>query len=143
MPGPYPEVIRGSGAGDTLYTNSTLALDGKTGKLKWWQRWQAICYSGSVNTAGGLTFVGHYGTGDGSKGDGYLAAVDTKTGKELWKSATMPHPVASAPVTYTGGGKQYVTVQVGGAAHNDVTRPFGSLDARRNRGDLIYSFVLP
>jgi PQQ-dependent dehydrogenase (methanol/ethanol family) len=36
MPGPYPEVIRGSGAGDTLYTNSTLALDGKTGKLKWY-----------------------------------------------------------------------------------------------------------
>ena len=119
------------------------ALNLETGKLKWWQRWQAICYSGSVNTAGGLTFVGHYGTGDGSKGDGYLAAVDTKTGKELWKSATMPHPVASAPVTYTVGGKQYVTVQVGGAAHNDVTRPFGSLDARRNRGDLIYSFVLP
>ncbi len=36
MPGPYPEVIRGSGQGDTLYTNSTLAIDGKTGKLKWY-----------------------------------------------------------------------------------------------------------
>ena len=36
MPGPYPEVIRGSGAGDTLYTNSTLAFDAKTGKLKWY-----------------------------------------------------------------------------------------------------------
>ena len=36
MPGPYPEVIRGSGSGDVLYTNSTLALDAKTGKLKWY-----------------------------------------------------------------------------------------------------------
>jgi PQQ-dependent dehydrogenase (methanol/ethanol family) len=36
MPGPYPEVIRGSGTGDTLYTNSTLAFDAKTGKLKWY-----------------------------------------------------------------------------------------------------------
>ena len=135
------------GVGDGSTPNSNFgnfaALNLETGKLKWWQRWQAICYSGSMNTAGGLTFVGHYGTADGSKGDGYLAAVDTKTGKELWKSATMPYPVAAAPVTYTVGGKQYVTVQVGGAAHNDVTRPYGLLDARRVRGDYVYTFVLP
>lgn len=36
MPGPYAEIIRGSGSGDVLYTNSTLALDAKTGKLKWY-----------------------------------------------------------------------------------------------------------
>ena len=133
------------GDGSTPMSNSGnfAALNVETGKLQFWQHWQAICYSGSMNTAGGLTFVGHYGTGDGSKGDGYLAAVDTKTGKELWKSATMPYPVAAAPVTYTVGGKQYVTVQVGGAGHNDVTRPYGLLDARRVRGDYVYTFVLP
>ena len=131
--------------GSTPISNSGnfTALNVETGKLKWWQKWDAICYSGSVNTAGGVTFVGHYGTGNGSKGDGYLAAVDTKTGKELWKSATMPYPVASAPITYTVGGKQYVTVEVGGAAHNDVTRPFGLTDSRRVRGDYVYTFVLP
>lgn len=36
MPAPYAELIRGSGAGDTLYTNSTLALDADTGELKWY-----------------------------------------------------------------------------------------------------------
>jgi alcohol dehydrogenase (cytochrome c) len=36
MPGPYSELIRGSGDGSVLYTNSTLALDINTGKLKWY-----------------------------------------------------------------------------------------------------------
>ena len=55
----------------------------------------------------------------------------------------MPYPVAAAPITYAVGGKQYVTVQVGGAAHNDTTRPFGLTDPRRVRGDYVYTFVLP
>ncbi|WP_172123111.1 MULTISPECIES: PQQ-binding-like beta-propeller repeat protein [unclassified Devosia] len=36
MPGPYAELIRGSGDGNVLYTNSTLALDADTGELKWY-----------------------------------------------------------------------------------------------------------
>ncbi|WP_354059441.1 PQQ-binding-like beta-propeller repeat protein [Devosia sp. 2618] len=36
MPVPYTEVTRGTGDGDTLYTNSTLALDADTGELKWY-----------------------------------------------------------------------------------------------------------
>ena len=90
-----------------------------------------------------MTFVGHFGTGDGSKGDGYLEAMDTKTGKSLWKSPPMPYPASAAPITYSVDGKQYVTVEVGGSGHNDVTRPFGLLDSRRVRGDYVYTFVLP
>ena len=37
----------------------------------------------------------------------------------------MAAPVAAAPVTYTVGGKQYVSVAVGGQSHNDVSRPLG------------------
>ena len=55
----------------------------------------------------------------------------------------MPYPVAAAPIVYSVGGKEYVTVEVGGAAHNDVTRPFGLLDPRRVRGDYVYTFALP
>ena len=33
-PSPYPEVVRG-GTGDVKWTNSTLAIDNSTGKLKW------------------------------------------------------------------------------------------------------------
>ncbi|WP_116652980.1 pyrroloquinoline quinone-dependent dehydrogenase [Pelagibacterium sediminicola] len=36
MPAPYAALVRGSEDGDTLYTNSTLALDADTGELKWY-----------------------------------------------------------------------------------------------------------
>jgi quinohemoprotein ethanol dehydrogenase len=132
----------GDGSTPLSNTGNFTSLNVETGKYTFHQHWPAICYSGSVNTAGGVTFVGHYGTGNGSKGDGYLEAVNTKTGASLWTSPTMPYPVASAPITYTVNGKQYVTVEVGGAGHNDVTRPFGLLDPRRVRGDYVYTFAL-
>lgn len=136
---------RGVSDGSTPISNSGnfASLKLETGRLAWHQHWREICYSGSVNTAGGVTFVGHAGTGDGSKGDGYLEAVNTKTGASLWKSPPMPYPAVSAPITYSVDGKQYVTIEVGGAAHNDVSRPFGLLDPRRVRGDYVYTFVLP
>jgi quinohemoprotein ethanol dehydrogenase len=134
----------GVGDGSTPISNSGnfTSLNVETGKYTFHQHWPAICYSGSANTAGGITFVGHFGTGDGSKGDGYLEAVDTKTGASLWKSAPMPYPVAAAPIVYSVNGKEFVTVEVGGAGHNDVTRPFGLLDPRRVRGDYVYTFAL-
>jgi quinohemoprotein ethanol dehydrogenase len=134
----------GVGDGSTPISNSGnfTSLNVETGKYTFHQHWPAICYSGSANTAGGVTFVGHYGSGDGSKGDGYLEAVDTKTGKSLWVSPNMPYPVAAAPITYMVNGKQFVTVEVGGAGHNDVTRPNGLLDPRRVRGDYVYTFAL-
>jgi quinohemoprotein ethanol dehydrogenase len=132
----------GDGSTAISNTGNFTSLNVQTGKYTFHQHWPAICYSGSVNTAGGVTFVGHFGTGDGSKGDGYLEAVNTKTGASLWTSPLMPYPVASAPITYTVNGKQFVTVEVGGAGHNDVTRPFGLLDPRRVRGDYVYTFAL-
>jgi alcohol dehydrogenase (cytochrome c) len=119
------------------------ALNVETGKFTWHQHWSAICYSGSANTAGGITFVGHFGTGNGSAGDGYLEAVNTKTGQSLWTSPTMPYPVSAAPIVYSVNGKEYVTVEDGGSGHNDVTRPYGLLDPRRVRGDYVYTFALP
>jgi quinohemoprotein ethanol dehydrogenase len=123
-------------------TGNFTSLNVQTGKYTYHQHWTAICYSGSATTAGGVTFVGHFGTGDGSKGDGYLEAVDSKTGASLWKSPTMPYPVAAAPIVYSVGGKEYVTVEVGGAGHNDVTRPNGLLSPVRVRGDYVYTFAL-
>lgn len=123
-------------------TGNFTSLNVLTGKYTYHQHWPAICYSGSATTAGGVTFVGHFGTGNGSNGDGYLEAVDSKTGKSLWTSPSMPYPVAAAPIVYTVGGKEYVTVEVGGAGHNDVTRPQGLLSPVRVRGDYVYTFAL-
>jgi PQQ-dependent dehydrogenase (methanol/ethanol family) len=131
------------GSPPTSNTGNFSALNVLTGKLIFHQHWPAICYSGSANTASGITFVGHYGSGNGSDGKGWLEAVDTKTGASLWNSPAMNYPVSAAPVTYTVAGKQYVSVEVGGAGHNDVTRPLGLTNPARLRGDDIYTFVLP
>lgn len=138
------------GTGDTSTSNwgNFSAFDVTTGKLSgpgaWHQRWDAPCYSGSMNTASGLTFIGHLGQQPNAQdGKGYLEAVDTKTGASLWKSPPMDAPVGAAPVTYSVNGKQYVSVAVGGQSHNDVSRPFGLTDPRRLRNDSVYAYVLP
>lgn len=131
--------------GDTSTSNSGnfSALKVTTGKLTWHQHWPSPCYSGSLNTASGITFIGWLGVGNAQDGKGFLEAVDTKTGASLWKSPLMTAPVGAAPVTYTVGGKQYVSVAVGGQSHNDVSRPKGLTNPARLRDDSIYTFVLP
>jgi quinohemoprotein ethanol dehydrogenase len=138
------------GTGDTSTSNwgNFTALDVTTGKYTtpnaWHQKWDAPCYSGSMNTASGLTFIGHLGQQPNAQdGLGYLEAVNTKTGASLWKSGAMDAPVGAAPVTYTVNGKQYISVAVGGQSHNDVSRPFGLTDPRRLRNDSIYTYALP
>jgi quinohemoprotein ethanol dehydrogenase len=113
------------------------------GKWHWHQHWTAPCYSGSVSTASGLTFVGHLGQGDAKNGAGYLAAVNTKTGAELWQSPLMDAPAAAPGVTYSVNGKQYVSVVVGGESHNDPTRPNPAVPSQRVRGDSVYTYALP
>ncbi len=127
----------------TANTGNFSALNVTTGKLAWHQHWAAPCYSGSMNTASGITFIGHLGDGNAQDGHGYLEAVDTATGASLWKSPPMSAPVGAAPVTYTVNGKQYVSVAVGGQAHNDVSRPLGLTNPARLRDDAIYTFALP
>jgi quinohemoprotein ethanol dehydrogenase len=112
------------------------------GKFAWHQTWLAPCYSGTVDTASGLTFVGHLGQGTAQNGLGYLAAVNTKTGAELWESPLMDAPAAAPPITYSVNGTQYVTEVVGGEGHNDPTRPNPAVPNQRVRGDSVYSFTL-
>jgi quinohemoprotein ethanol dehydrogenase len=119
------------------------ALNTETNTLAWHQKWQTPCYSGTVNTATGLTFVGHIGPGNGRTGHGYLQAVDTKTGTSLWSSPTMDAPATAPPITYSVNGHQYVSILVGGQAHDDPTRPAGLTSPVRLRGDSIYTFALP
>ena len=112
------------------------------GKWNWHQIWLAPCYSGTANTASGLTFVGHLGQGTAQNGQGYLAAVDTKTGHELWESGLMDAPAASPPITYEVNGVQYVSIIAGGESHNDPTRPNPAVPSARVRGDSVYTFAL-
>ena len=141
--GGYGAARLSQGDTSTSNTGNFSALNVETGKLAWHQHWPSPCYSGSVNTASGITFVGWLGTGNAQDGKGFLEAQDTKTGQSLWKSPLMTAPVGAAPVTYTVNGKQYVSVAVGGQSHNDVSRPLGLTNPARLRDDAIYTFALP
>ncbi len=141
--GGYGSARLGVGDTSTANTGNFSALNVETGKLKWHQHWPAPCYSGSLNTAAGITFIGWLGQGNAQDGKGFLEAQDSATGASLWKSPLMTAPVGAAPVTYSVGGKQYVSVAVGGQSHNDVSRPLGLTNPARLRDDSIYTFVLP
>lgn len=67
---------------------------------------------GPTSTASGLIFFA--GTQDN-----YLRALDSATGKELWR-ARLPIGAVAAPLIYTSPktGKEYVVISAGGASHS-------------------------
>ena len=81
-----------------------IAWDAKTGKIAWSNKEQFSVWSGALSTAGGVVFYGTL--------EGYLKAVDAKTGKELYKFKT-PSGIIGNVMTYEQGGKQYIAVLSG------------------------------
>jgi PQQ-dependent dehydrogenase (methanol/ethanol family) len=81
-----------------------IAWDGKTGKIVWSNKEQFSVWSGALSTAGGVVFYGTL--------EGYLKAVDAKTGKELYKFKT-PSGIIGNVMTYEHRGKQFVAVMSG------------------------------
>jgi lanthanide-dependent methanol dehydrogenase len=103
-----------------------IAWDGVNGNIVWSDREQFSVWSGALVTAGGVVFYGTL--------EGYLKAVDAKTGTELFKHKTASGIVGNV-MTYERGGKQYVAVLsgVGGWAGiglaAGLTRPTDGLGA--------------
>jgi lanthanide-dependent methanol dehydrogenase len=81
-----------------------IAWDASTGKAAWTIKEQFSAWSGALATAGGVVFYGTL--------EGYLKAVDAKSGKELYKFKT-PSGIIGNVMTYEHGGKQYVAVLSG------------------------------
>ncbi len=81
-----------------------IAWDAKTGKIVWSDKELFSVWSGALATAGGVVFYGTL--------EGYLKAVDAKTGKELYKFKT-PSGIIGNVMTYENRGKQYVAVLSG------------------------------
>jgi len=79
------------------------ALDPATGKRVWEypMTGSGRMWTGTVSTAGGVLF-----TGDD---DGYMVALDAKTGKHLWHF-NMGELLTASPITYEVDGKQYVAI---------------------------------
>jgi PQQ-dependent dehydrogenase (methanol/ethanol family) len=81
-----------------------IAWDAREGKIAWSNKEQFSVWSGALATAGDVVFYGTL--------EGYLKAVDAKTGKELYKFKT-PSGIIGNVMTYTHKGKQHVAVLSG------------------------------
>jgi glucose dehydrogenase len=81
-----------------------IAWDATTGKIKWSISEPFSAWSGALATAGDVVFYGTL--------EGYLKAVDAKSGKELYRFKT-PSGIIGNVNTYTYNGKQYVAVLSG------------------------------
>ena len=80
------------------------AWDATTGKIVWSKKEPFSVWSGSLATAGGVVFYGTL--------EGYLKAIDAKTGKELYRFKT-PSGIIGNVNTWTYNGKQYIGVLSG------------------------------
>jgi PQQ-dependent dehydrogenase (methanol/ethanol family) len=99
-----------------------VAWDPTTGTKKFEIKENLAAYGGALATAGGVVF---YGTMEG-----WLKAVDARTGTELWKFKC-PSGIIGNPMTYLGpDGKQYVAVLagIGGWAGAGVALGIGTED---------------
>ncbi len=81
-----------------------IAWDATKGKIVWSLPEQFSVWSGALATAGDIVFYGTL--------EGYLKAVDAKTGKELYRFKTASGIIGNV-MTYTHKGKQYVAVLSG------------------------------
>ncbi len=81
-----------------------IAWDARQGKIVWSDPELFSVWSGALATAGGVVFYGTL--------EGYLKAVDAKTGKELYRFKT-PSGIIGNVTTYEHGGRQYIAVLSG------------------------------
>jgi alcohol dehydrogenase (cytochrome c) len=86
------------------------AIDTDTGAIKWdYPISQGSLSSGVLATAGKVLFA--------ATPEGNLIALDSATGKFLWKFQA-GGPIASSPMSYSVGGKQYVAVSSAGVLYS-------------------------
>ncbi|MCS0504249.1 methanol/ethanol family PQQ-dependent dehydrogenase [Ancylobacter sp. GSK1Z-4-2] len=81
-----------------------IAWDNTKGKIVWSLPEPFSVWSGALATAGDVVFYGTL--------EGYLKAVDAKTGKELYKFKT-PSGIIGNVTTYEHNGKQYIAILSG------------------------------
>jgi quinohemoprotein ethanol dehydrogenase len=83
---------------------SLVAWDPVAQKARWTVQHDTLWNGGAVATAGGVVFQG--------AADGFLYAYDARNGAELWK-AWAGMGIIAAPMSWSAGGKQYVSVLAG------------------------------
>ena len=108
-----------------------------SGKIHWEHRYDIIPHSALLSTGGGLVFNGTT--------EGWLEALDAKTGRQLWKfnNGTSHH---GGIISYSSGGKQYIAAVVGDGTYvgGAINALFGDkLVNYGNPGTSIVVYSLP
>jgi alcohol dehydrogenase (cytochrome c) len=80
------------------------ALNPQTGARIWEYKLHTKPNAGALSTSGGLVF--------GGSDESYLFALDSATGKEVWRK-NLGGPIRANPMTYLAEGKQYVSIAAG------------------------------
>ena len=80
------------------------AMNSVTGEFEWEIAEKFAVWGGTMATAGDLVFYGTL--------DGYIKALNSKNGEELWKFK-LPSGVIGHPITYKHDGKQFVAIYYG------------------------------
>ena len=127
---PYVGAIVRMFPGPGGHRGNFIAWDPMKGKAVWSNKENLAAYGGALTTAGGVVF---YGTMEG-----WLKALDQKTGKSLWQFKT-PSGIIGNPMTYNGpDGQQYVAVLsgIGGWAGIGVAAGIGAEDPTAGLGAL-------
>jgi PQQ-dependent dehydrogenase (methanol/ethanol family) len=101
---PYVGAIVKMYPGPGGYRGAVIAWDPNQGRIVWTHKERFPAWGGVLTTKGGVAF---YGTMDG-----WFKAIDTKTGRDLWKYH-MPSGIIGNPIAYTYGGKEYVAILSG------------------------------
>jgi alcohol dehydrogenase (cytochrome c) len=81
------------------------AIDPATGERKWEFRYLNLSTAGLLTTAAGLIFS--------ADGDGNLLALDSRSGKLLWRYQLGATMHGTSPITYMLDGRQHVLVPAG------------------------------
>jgi PQQ-dependent dehydrogenase (methanol/ethanol family) len=127
---PYVGAIVVSHAGPGGNRGEFMAWDPSTGKKVWGIKEGLAAWGGALATAGDVVF---YGTMEG-----WLKAVNAKTGEVLWKFKT-PSGIIGNPMTYVGpDNKQYIAVLsgIGGWSGIGVAAEIGAEDPTAGLGAL-------
>ena len=126
-----------------------IAWDPVHARIAWSKPERFSVWSGALSTAGNVVFYGTL--------EGYIKAVDPKTGRELWKFKT-PSGIIGNVFTYEYGGKQYVGVYSGiggwagigmaaglteGTAGLGAVGGYKDLAKYTNLGGTLFVFALP
>lgn len=92
LPGAPGEPWGSSRPGPNLYADSLVKLDPKTGKLLWYyQETPHNIYDWDFQNSPVITKAGGREVAIGSGKSGYVVAVDTKTGKPVWRTPVGRH----------------------------------------------------